>query len=206
MDKRNPFFRIVSGRYACKKFNSKRKVPAEKFETLLEIIRLSASSYNTQPWRVAIVTDEKTKQDLWKHSWLQPQITTCSHLLVFCVEKDRSKVASDLSDAMKEQAKKGIGEKIKATGWIASLRAFSKSMPEGWEDRQVYLALGNAINGAKSLGLASCPMEGFSRKEYKRILKLPPTWEPLVLCAVGYPADKPHEKVRLPKENVFFTP
>lgn len=202
MDKKNNFLKVASERYACKRFSG-RKVPEEKIEALLELIRLSASSYNTQPWRVVVVTDEKTKRALSPHAVLQPQITTCSHLLVFCVEKDRSRVAADLQKAMAAQAET-LGERAKALGWVSSLRVFSKAMPPNWEDRQVYLALGNAINGAKALGFASCPMEGFNPAKFKEILKLPLSWEPLVLCPVGYAADKPHKKVRLAKEQIFF--
>ncbi|MDD1666434.1 MAG: nitroreductase family protein, partial [Methanomicrobiales archaeon] len=68
----------------------------------------------------------------------------------------------------------------------------------------VFLALGNALNGAKSLGLDSCPMGGFDPKEYARILGLPPHLVPTMLCPVGYAADTPEPKIRFPVEEIFF--
>jgi nitroreductase len=68
----------------------------------------------------------------------------------------------------------------------------------------VFLALGNAVNGAKSLGLDSCPMGGFDPKEYARILGLPPHLVPTMLCPVGYAADRPEPKIRFPVEEIFF--
>ena len=73
-----------------------------------------------------------------------------------------------------------------------------------WAQSQLFLALGNAVNGAKSLGFDSCPMGGFDPKEYSRILKIPPPLVPTMLCPLGYAADKPMPKVRFTKEEIFF--
>ena len=54
-----------------------------------------------------------------------------------------------------------------------------------WSQAQTYLALGNALNGAKSLGFDSCPMGGFDPKEFSRILKIPPPLVPTMLCRWG---------------------
>jgi nitroreductase len=84
---------------------------------------------------------------------------------------------------------------------------FLKIPPEqqlAWAQHHVFLALGNALNGAKSLGLDSCPMGGFDPKEYARILKLPPGLVPTMLCPVGYAADKPMPKFRFPAKELFF--
>ena len=67
-----------------------------------------------------------------------------------------------------------------------------------------YLALGNAVNGAKALGFDSCPMSGFDPEEYSRLLDLPDHLVPTLICPVGYAADNPVPKVRLPREEVFF--
>lgn len=204
MEKQNPFLKIASSRYSCKKFAKGKEIPAGKLETFLEAIRLAPSSYNTQPWRIVLVSDGKVRNSLKKHSWFQPQVTDSSILLVFSAETDRKKVADDLSIAMKADAK-STGEKIKAAAWIASLNAFSGTMPLSWEERQVYLALGNAMNSAESLGLASCPLEGINPKEYKRILNLPESWNVLCALAVGYPEKKEKKrKIRLSNEQVFF--
>ena len=84
---------------------------------------------------------------------------------------------------------------------------FLKIPPEAqvaMAQHHVFLALGNALNGAKSLGFDSCPMGGFDPKEYSRILGLPPNLVPTMLCPVGYAADRPMPKVRFPREEIFF--
>ena len=74
---------------------------------LLEIIRLSASSFGLQPWKVKIITDAETKKLLAPASWNQKQITTCSHILVFCANTDIERNIIKLEEAIiKNGAKK----------------------------------------------------------------------------------------------------
>ncbi len=189
------FPQVVMQRYATKTFDGK-KVPQEKFAQLQELIRNAASSYNIQPWRIKVVTDDATKKALAPHAWNQPQITTCSHLLVFCAD-------TELEDNIDMLAKAGAPEQ-----YVAAMHGFAEGLTGerrlAWAQRQVYLALGNAINGAKALGLDSCPMEGFSPEEFAKVLKLPANIVPTTLCPIGYASDAPKPKVRFPKEHVFF--
>jgi len=83
------FEKIVMKRYASKKFDGK-KVSEEKVKKLMEMIKHAPSSFNIQPWKIVIITDSNLKEKLLPVSWNQPQITSCSHLLVFCADKNIS--------------------------------------------------------------------------------------------------------------------
>lgn len=196
------FRKIVMERYAAKKFDG-RKLPEAKVNELMELIMYAPSSFNIQPWKIVVITDNAVKEKLAPASWNQPQIASCSHLLVFCANKD---IAGNIDMLEKEMVKSGASqESIK--GYIQMMRDFEKSLTEeqkiSWAQRQAYLALGNALNGAKALGFDSCPMEGFDPKEYSRILELPSDLVPSALCPIGYAADKQKDKLRFSKEDVF---
>lgn len=75
------FTTIVQKRYATKQFDG-RKLPAEKVEELLELIRVAPSSFNIQPWKVVVVHDQKIKEKLLPLSWNQQQITSCSFFVL----------------------------------------------------------------------------------------------------------------------------
>jgi nitroreductase len=190
------FSEIVMKRYATKKYDGKA-IPKEKVDKLFEIIRYAPSSFNFQPWKIKVVADKETKEKLAPAAWNQPQITSCSHLLVFCADTDLKGIINRLERAMPD-----------AVDYIKTLRGFAEKMDEAqtlaWSQRQVYIALGNAVNGAKSLGFDSSPMEGFMPGEFAKILKLPKNIVPTVLCAIGYAADTPRPKFRFSKEEVFF--
>ena len=197
------FEEIVMKRYAVKKFDGK-KVPQDKIDKLMEMVRYSASSFNLQPWKIKVVTDQKVKDELMAASWGQPQIGTCSHLMVFCADTG----IDARIDKLNAQLSKSDMPAEALEGYMNMIRGFAKKLDEqqrlSWAQKQVYLALGNALNGSKSLGLDSCPMEGFDPQAYSKILKLPSNLVPSVLCPIGYAADKPRPKARFPKEDVFF--
>ncbi|MDE1797864.1 MAG: NAD(P)H-dependent oxidoreductase [Candidatus Micrarchaeota archaeon] len=197
------FEQIVKSRYATKKFDGKQ-VDEAKMQKLLELIRLAASSFNLQPWKIKVITDPALKEKLQAVSWNQPQITSCSHLLVFCADTDLMAHIRLIEAQMK--AAGAPAESVEGFGKM--LRGFEEGLQDerrlAWAQRQVYLALGNALNGAKSLGLDSCPMEGFDAKEYARILKLPEHLVPTTVCPVGYAADTPRTKMRLDEKEIFF--
>jgi nitroreductase len=194
---------IVMQGYATKKFDG-RKISEEKIGELLELVRFAPSALNLQPWKIKIVSDQKIKDQLRPATNNQEQITSCSHLLVFCADPDYEGLIRRLGTLLQSQ---GAPEAVKNMV-IGMARDFTgKMQPEqklAWSQAQTYLALGNALNGAKALGFDSCPMGGFDQKEYTRILKIPPPLVPVMLCPVGYAADKPMPKIRFPREDIVF--
>ena len=197
------FKEIVQKRYATKKFNGEM-LSQEKIDEFLEIIRMSASSFGLQPWKIKIISDPETKEKLLPVSFNQPQITTCSHLLVFCANTDIAGNINKYEQMMKES---GIPEE-KVNMAMGMMRGFEKNLSsEGkkcWAEKQTFLAVSNAINGAKSLGFDSCPMEGFQPEEYSKLLNLPENIVPTALVTIGVAADEPHGKIRYAKEDMFF--
>ena len=190
------FKEIVKKRFAVRKFDG-RMVPQQMMDELFEIIRMAPSSYNIQPWKIKVVTDAAVKSTLAAAAWNQPQITTCSHLLVFCADSDLMGCIDRIEKVMPQ-----------ATEYIAMMRSFARKLSGeqslAWAQRQLYIALGNAVNGAKSLGLDSCPMEGFNSVEFAKILNLPTHIVPTALCTVGYAVDSVTPKFRFPINEVFI--
>ena len=134
----------------------------------------------------------------------QEQVTTCSHLLVFCADPDYDGLMKRLGDLLqKNKVPEDVRKMI-----LGMASQFTTTMsPEqrlAWSQAQTYLALGNALNGAKSLGFDSCPMGGFNPDEITKILKIPKPLVPVMLCPVGYAADKPMPKMRFAQEDIVF--
>ena len=79
----NNFIENQNWRYATKKFDASKKVSEQDLETLKEAIRLSASSYGLQLYKVLIVENPEVRAKLQPASWGQSQIVDASHLFVF---------------------------------------------------------------------------------------------------------------------------
>ena len=194
---------IIMQRYATKQFDG-RMIEEPKLFALLDIIRYSPSAFNLQPWKIKVVTASKIKANLRPHANDQPQITTCSHLLVFCANTELEQLVEKVIAGMEQT---GIpNEQVQQ--YAAMMKSYVGTMkPEqrmAFAREQIHIALANAVNGAKSLGMDSCPMGGFDPAAFAEVLFLPEEYVPVVLCALGYAADKPHPKWRLPREEVFF--
>jgi nitroreductase/dihydropteridine reductase len=197
------FADIVMSRYATKKFDG-RKIPETRIAELLEMVRFAPSALNLQPWKIKVVTDQKIKEQLKPAAFNQEQVTTCSHLFVFCADPDYDSLIRRLGTLLK---KSGVSEEMQKMVVGMAVQFTQNLAPDrklAWSQAQTYLALGNALNGAKSLGFDSCPMGGFDPDEFSRILKIPSPLVPTMLCPVGYAADKPMQKIRFAHEEIVF--
>lgn len=195
------FSEIVTSRHAAKRFDE-RALPPDQVEALLDLIRLAPTSLNLQPWCVVVVSESQTKEALAEAAWGQAQIGSCAHLLVFCANTRLEELADRLEERMRAASSEPVeGYMTMVRGWIARLGAERL----GWAQRQTYLALGNGLNGAKSLGFDSCPMEGFQADAFAELLGLPEHLVPTALLAIGYAADTPRPKLRFARDEMFVS-
>ena len=83
------FINLSKNRYTTKKYDPLQVIAQEEIEQLKEILRLSPSSINSQPWKFIFVSDEEIKNKLAQVSYFNEQkIKEASHLVVFCAFDD----------------------------------------------------------------------------------------------------------------------
>ncbi len=194
---------ILETRFAAKSFDGK-KIDEKKIDQLKELIRLSPSSFNIQPWKIKVVTDQKVKDQLMAASWGQPKVGNGSHIFVFCADTDvmgkiDQLIAMLVKNGAPKESLKGYEDMMKGALGPRSPEALKE-----WAQKQVYIALETGLIGAKSLGFDSCPMEGFDPAAYAKILSLPKNLVPTVVMPVGYTTEKATPKVRFATKDVFF--
>ncbi|MGZ7135544.1 MAG: NAD(P)H-dependent oxidoreductase [Methanobacterium sp.] len=197
------FENILKERYATKKFDGK-KIDEDKIKQIKEMIRLSPSAINLQPWKIKIISDESIKEKLSPATMDQPQIESCSHLLVFCADTDLEERANKLLDSLK--ASNVPEENLQFLESVLNNFLSSLSDEKGVCEVQhnVFIAATTAIYAAKSLGIDSCPMKGFNPAAYSEILELPDNLVPTIIVPLGYAADTSMPKTRLLAEEIFF--
>lgn len=194
------FSDLAQCRYTTKKYNPNAKIADEKIQQLKEVLRLSPSSINSQPWKFIFVSDEKTKRELASVSYFNEQkINEASHLVVFS--------AIDDIGFFEEQIRQSL-----PAGAVGYYHQFIKPLPEAeiksWMAHQVYLSLGFFLSACASLGVDSTPMEGIQTEEYDNIVQLN-GYKTLFAVAIGYrnPEDTNQPSVkaksRLGLENVI---
>jgi nitroreductase len=196
-------------RYATKKFDATRKIPAEDWNTLEQALILSASSYGLQPWHFVVITSQAVKDSLVPASYGQQQVAQASHVVVFTVKKGLDEAYVDkhikrISEVRGAPVEKLAGFKGAMTGTISHLGSVGT---DAWSSKQVYLAMGNLLTSAAMLGIDAAPMEGINPGEFDQILGLDPKgYATLAIVAVGYRASDDstahHPKVRFHASDV----
>ncbi|PTS92077.1 NAD(P)H-dependent oxidoreductase [Flavobacterium sp. HMWF030] len=188
------FLDLAKSRYATKKYDATRKIGEGKIEELKEIIRLSPSSINSQPWKFTFVTNEAVKKELAAQSYMNEQsINDVNLLVVFSVMEDieyfEKRNISILPEAWRTLFYEPM---IKSNGDVAT---------KSWMEHQVYLSLGYFLSACISMGLDATPMEGINIEGYKQILSQD-GFTPLFSVSVGYAdlSDWAHPSV-LPKSR-----
>ena len=167
------FLDKLKERYATKAMNGK-VVPQEKIDNILEAIRLAPTSSGLQPFEVFVVTNDETKASIREIAWNQPQVTDCSHLLVFAAwdtyTEDRINHMFDLTNQIRG---------FKNEGWENYRQMLLSSYPQKDAEanfehaaRQTYIAFMAAIAQAAFDGVDNTPMEGFDPAALDTILGL----------------------------------
>jgi nitroreductase len=197
-------------RYAAKKFDPAKPIPAATWQALEQALVLAPSSIGLQPWKFVVVTDPAVKAALAAASFRQAQPADCSHFVVFAVRRGIDAAHVDRFIARMAEVRKVTVESL-AKFRAMTLGNLEKSRAEGkldqWQEHQVYIALGQFMACAAVLGVDTCPMEGIEPEKFDAILGLDGTgYATVVACAAGYrlPGDKyaVFPKVRFRTEDV----
>lgn len=200
----------LNWRYACKEFDKSKKISDSDFETLLESLRLTASSFGMQLWNFVVVKNNELREKLVEKSWGQKQVADASHLIVLCIKTDATE--SDVDAYIEDIVKTRGVEKETLAGFKNMLMGFisKKSLEQkhSWMKDQVYIALGTLLTVCASMRIDSCPMEGISPKGFDEVLNLEEKGLKAVLaCPVGYRSENDKyskiAKVRFSKERVI---
>jgi nitroreductase len=176
-------------RYATKKFDPAKKIPADLWKQVESALILSPSSFGLQPYKFVVVTDQTVKEKLVAASNGQRQPADCSHLVVFCrmsrVDENCVQRLIDRTAATRNLPPDALSQyKSMMVGFVT---AKTPEQLAEWASKQVYIALGNLMTVASSFRIDNCPMEGFARDQYDEILGLKEKGlNSVVLCALGY--------------------
>ena len=196
-------------RYATKKMDPSKEVPAEKVDAILEAIRLTASSSGLQPYELIVITNKDLREKIKAIANNQSQITDCSHLIVFAAWDHYTEQRINNAFDMTEQVRN-----FKNDAGIAYRQMLLKNYPARDPEvnfthtaKQAYIGLGTALVAAAEAEVDATPMEGFDPKALDEILGLKAKGlRSVVMLPLGYrKADEDWlvnlKKVRRPTEQ-----
>ena len=179
----NDVIKLLKSHRSIRKFSDK-KVEPKLLETLIEAGQSAATSSFIQACTVIKVDDPGSRKKLCEYAAGQQYVLEAPVFLVFCADMQRHRLACKMHDT---HMLSGYTEQFLTASLDCALFAQ------------------NLMIGAESLGLGGCYI-GAIRNEIGAVddlLGLPELVYPLFGFCLGYPAQNPEVKPRLPVSVVF---
>ncbi|SDW83124.1 Nitroreductase [Lutibacter oricola] len=203
-------------RRAIKEFEPDQKISEEDFKFILEVGRMSPSSFGWEPWKFVVVQNMELRKKLMEPSWgAQKQLPSASHFVILLARKaDDMRPGSDyLSYISKEiDHLPGDVEEMKLK-FFSGFQQNEFDLTDDrklfdWACKQVYLPFANMMTAAAEIGIDSCPIEGFDQQKVEEILANDGIIDSkhlgvAAMIAFGYrKEDSPFPQTRQPMEAV----
>lgn len=154
-------------------------IPEELFTAIIRAAQQSSTSSNVQAYSIIRITDAALRAQLAEVAGHQQYVTACPEFLVWCADMERLRIAAGIEpDAL---------PKMNAEWYTIGVA-------------DAALASQHAAVAAESLGLGICYIGGI-RNDIARtsqLLGLPKRVVPLFGMCMGYPAQEPVIRPRLP--------
>ncbi|MCA1177280.1 MULTISPECIES: oxygen-insensitive NAD(P)H nitroreductase [unclassified Pantoea] len=208
----------VARRHTVKAFASGKSLPQEEIETLLNVLRNSPSSVNSQPWHFVVASTPEGREQIAQSTtgafvYNGPKVLNASHVIALCMRTDlddahlQNVLAQEEQDGRFAKPEGKTGQDKSRRGYVDMHRYEQRDIPQ-WMEKQVYLALGGLLLGAAMLGIDATPMEGFDQRALDQALGLREKgFTSVVLVSLGYRSDEDFNaalpKSRLPREEIF---
>lgn len=201
----------LNWRYAAKMFDESKKVNNQTLDTILKSANLTATSFGLQAYKILVSDKVEIKEKLYKATFRQNQIQTCSHNIILCIKTNVDanyidKYINLMAEKRNEPIEKFLSFRNNCIHFLAAMSPETKLK---WLKHQVYIVLGNILNTCALLNVDSCPIEGFNNIEVDDILGLRKMdLQSVVMCPIGYRAENDFlskiKKVRFPMSETII--
>ncbi len=203
---------VIHQRYATKKFQAQRELSSQQLDQLKEMLQMSASSTNAQPWHFILATTSEGKQRIAQstqgdYAFNTPRILDASAVVVFAARHDINDAY--LEQVLEQENKDGRyanAEQMQAMDdgrkYFVNLHRHDQRDLTHWAEKQLYLNLGSFLIGVAAMGLDAVPMEGFDSAMLNAEFDLSESgFGAAALVAVGY-HDEGDFNAHLPKSRL----
>ncbi|WP_435063129.1 nitroreductase family protein [Halobaculum sp. EA56] len=187
---------------------SDEEVPRETLEEIFRQARFAPSSFNLQPWEFLVVRDDERLATLAEVANGQEHVEQASATVVVLGNLDPSAHAEPVFE---DWLRKGYIPDEETKGYLIDTVEGLSELPEAerrvWTNRSTALAAQQFMTAAWNEGVATLPMEGFDDDALVEAFDIDDGYEPVMLIAVGYPAEDADEpeaerKFRRPVEEI----
>ncbi len=191
------FLEAMQNRYATKIYDNTKKINHKSIEELKQILHLSPSSINGQPWQFTFVKDTVIKNKLAEASrFNEDRVKNSDILVVFS--------AIDKVDLFEKQIKECLPEGA-ANYFDKMIKPKEEDDIKNWLQKQVYLASGIFLSACATMKIDATPMEGIETDKYNLIINPDGNYTTLFSISIGYrDSEDSFQPDKKPKERMVF--
>ena len=214
-NKTNQIIEDLLWRHTAKKYDQTKRISAKDLDIILESLRLTPSSINSQPWKFIVLNSDEAKQRMYdtfsnKYQFNQPHIFDSSQIILFAYNPyyNRDSYAEVVDKSILDGRVKSEERESAFGGFVfVELNTDGTGYNGNWTKAQLYIALGNLLHTLARLKIDSTPMEGIDmvlvNKEFETELD---GFQCDVALAIGYSHEEDYNaklpKSRLSKEKI----
>lgn len=171
----------------------------EEIRKLVSLVVLSPTAFNIQHWRLVLVRNRQLRESIRVVSWMQPQITDASMLVIIC---------ADLKawERQPERYWRNVPHDVRE-GVLAAIEEYYREREQLQRDeamRSCGIAAQTMMLAAKAMGYDSCPMDLSDLDEVARLINLPEDHASAMFVAVGKGVRDPWPRAgQLPLEQAL---
>lgn len=190
--------KLAESRYTCKAYNPQRQISPDTLQRLLEVLRLSPSAINIQPWQFLVAQTPEAKQKIaqatqGEQAYNAPKITHSSVTIVLCAKKQLDDTHLQNIIACEAQAGRFATPETQQQrtelcfNYMQQKRALPNDGMQAWINNQVYIALGMLLMAAEIEGIQATPIEGYDKQILDSVLELShQNLQSCVIVTLGY--------------------
>ena len=179
----NEVLKNMKDRFSCRRFKPD-PVEKEKLEAIIDAAKYAANGHRLEAWHFTVITSEEGKRELLDAVAPEPE-------------------------EFKKLAPKGAVWPFPSDYYgapVVIMVSYDQKAP--WPDAGAFLAAGNIMNAAQSLGLSTCALTVFSKDvfrtaetEHNRAKFIPEGYQLYLTMVLGYPEGIPAKRPAR-RENV----
>ena len=207
---------VANRRYATKKFNPDRKIDDDDWRTILEVGRLSPSSFGYEPWQFVELDNPQMRQDLKPIAWSAVNsINGADKLLLIFARKDVTYDSDYVKYMVQDVKRHEYDPNSKSSQAFKHFQEADMDINDertrfDWACKQCYIAMANMMTAAAALKIDSCPIEGFNREKVEAYLAEKGIldrqhWGVAVMVSFGYRDEPIKPKSRQTLTDIYRT-
>lgn len=204
--------KALQQRYTTKAYDASKTIPQAQFEQLLDVLNLTPSSINIQPWHFFVAQTATAKQRVAQalvgtYAYNAPKVLDASHTIVFCSKTDID--PQHLAAIITQESQDGRFKdqqvqqnQMNSRDFYVNYYRQEQGDISRWTENQTFIALGQLLLAAALQGIDATPIGGFDADLLSEALNLTEQGlKPSVIVALGYRSEQDFN-AQLPKSRL----